>query len=545
MLMHATVCNLTREEYLERIAAFHNYAAPGLLVGGFMVDAARRELPEGTLFEALCETQACLPDAVQLFTPCTVGNGWLRIHDLGRYALTLYDKYTGQGFRTFLDPAKFGSYPEIEGWFLKRKAKKDQDTAILQEEIFTAGESILTTRPVQVSPAFLGKYSKGDIAVCPACGEAYPSKHGGVCRGCAGEDPVARAARKPRLCAVPVEEAVGRQALHDMTQVEPGKSKGAVFTRGQTFEAQDLCRLQRMGRMHVYVAGEGDSTDGFVHEDDAATALAEALCLSGGMVQAGAPREGKITLLAARDGLFAVNQDRLAALNALADVALSVRHDGTLVKKDQPVGGVRAIPLYLGKDTLETALRLVDAGAGVGPLLEVRPLRAVKAGALVTGTEVFTGLVEDKFAGVLSGKLEALGSRLSEVRFAPDNAADIAAGVRELLAAGCDLILTTAGMSVDPGDVTMQGLVDAGVTDVLFGMPVLPGNMTLVGRIGEVPVMGVPACALFHAVTSLDLLLPRVLAGQSVTRASLARMGHGGFCLNCARCAFPHCPFGK
>lgn len=545
MLMHATVCNLTREEYLERITEFHNYAAPGLLVGGFMVDAARRELPEGTLFEALCETQACLPDAIQLFTPCTVGNGWLRIHDLGRYALTLYDKYTGQGFRTFLDPSKFGPFPEIEGWFLKRKAKKDQDTAVLQEEIFSAGDSILTTRAVQVAPAFLGKYTKGDIAVCAVCGEAYPSKHGSVCLGCTGRDPVVRAAVRPCLRAVPVEEAVGRQALHDMTQVEPGKSKDAAFSRGQTFGTQDLCRLQRMGRMHVYVAGEDNAAEGFIHEDDAAKALAEALCLDGGMVQAGPPREGKITLLAARDGLFTVDRDRLAALNALADVALSVRHDGTLVKCGQPVGGVRAIPLFIGQDTLERALRLLDGGAGAGAVAEVRPLRAAKAGALITGTEVFTGLVEDKFADVLSAKLKALGSELAEVRFAPDNAAEIAAGVRELLDAGCDLVLTSAGMSVDPGDVTMQGLVDAGVTDVLFGMPVLPGNMTLLGRIGSVPVMGVPACALFHAVTSLDLLLPRVLAGQSITRAFLARLGHGGFCLNCARCTFPHCPFGK
>jgi formylmethanofuran dehydrogenase subunit E len=146
---------------------------------------------------------------------------------------------------------------------------------------------------------------------------------------------------------------------------------------------------------------------------------------------------------------------------------------------------------------------------------------------------------------VLAKKLASLGSELTEIRFAPDDAAAIAAGVLELADAGCGLILTTAGMSVDPGDVTMQGLLDAGLQDAIFGMPVLPGNMTLVGRIGTVPVMGVPACALFHEVTSLDLLLPRVLAGIPITRADLARMGHGGFCLNCARCTFPHCPFGK
>lgn len=542
MLMDKKVCGLTREEYIERITAFHNYPAPGLLVGGFMVDAARRGLSEDTLFEALCETQACLPDAVQLFTPCTVGNGWLRIKDIGRYALSLYDKYTGKGFRVVLDPAKFGPFPEIAGWFLKLTPKHEQDTNKLREEIFEAGDAILTVREVQLSPAWLGKRSKGGIAVCPVCGEAYPAKHGGVCLGCRGEELFVRRGDAPRLTAVPVQEALGRRALHDMTQVEPGRSKDAAFVRGQVFKTEDLCRLQRMGRMEVYVSeGETGPGGGFVHEDDAATALAKALCASGGLEPAGAPREGKITLLAARDGLLTVDVDRLAALNALTDVALSVRHHGSRVTAGEAVGGVRAIPLYLDRDVMDDALRL----ACEAPLVDVKPFRAARAGALITGTEVFTGLIEDKFAPVLAAKLEALGSGLAETRFAPDQAAEIAAGVRELLDAGCDLILTTAGMSVDPGDVTRQGLYDAGLTDALFGMPVLPGNMALLGRLGEVPVIGVPACALFHKITSLDLLLPRVLAGAPVTRADLARMGHGGFCMNCRRCTFPHCPFGK
>lgn len=541
MLMDKTYCGLTREEYLAHITAFHNYAAPGVIVGGMMVDAARRGLPEGTLFEALCETSACLPDAVQLFTPCTLGNGWLRVKDLGRYALTLYDKYTGKGFRAHLDPATFGDWPEVAGWFLKLKAKKDQDTDKLREELFEACESLLTVREAQVSADFLGKRPKGAIAVCPRCAEAYPAMHGPVCLGCAGQSPLARVKAVPRLKAVPAEQAVGRQVLHDMTLVEPGQSKGAAFTRGQTIDAGDLCRLQRMGRFHVYVQEESGQDARFVHEDDAARALAGAVCDGSGIEQAGAPREGKITLLAARDGLLHVDVDRLAALNSLADVALSLRHDASLVKAGQPVGGVRAIPLYIDREVLEDALGL----AAGEPLASVRPLRRVRAGALITGTEVFTGLIEDKFAPVLARKLEALGSRLAETRFAPDDAAAIAQGVRELLDAGCDFLFTTAGMSVDPGDVTRQGLLDAGLEDFLFGMPVLPGNMTLVGRVGEVPVMGVPACALFHKTTSLDLLLPRVLAGVPVTRTLLARMGHGGFCMDCKHCTFPHCPFGK
>jgi formylmethanofuran dehydrogenase subunit E len=60
------------------VKSFHGYVAPGVVLGGVMVDLARRQLPPEVLFDAVCETRHCLPDAVQLLTPCTLGNGWLK-----------------------------------------------------------------------------------------------------------------------------------------------------------------------------------------------------------------------------------------------------------------------------------------------------------------------------------------------------------------------------------------------------------------------------------------------------------------------------------
>ncbi|MEN6483482.1 MAG: trehalose-binding protein, partial [Syntrophobacteraceae bacterium] len=102
----------------------------------------------------------------------------------------------------------------------------------------------------------------------------------------------------------------------------------------------------------------------------------------------------------------------------------------------------------------------------------------------------------------------------------------------------------TAGLSVDPDDVTRQGLRDAGAEEMLYGAPVLPGAMILLARIGPVRVMGVPACALYFSTTSFDLLFPRVLAGVDITRRDLSKLGHGSFCLACKACTFPKCPFG-
>jgi formylmethanofuran dehydrogenase subunit E len=195
----------TIDDYMHLVKSFHGNLAPGLIIGGFMVDTAMKNLPEGILFDSLCETRTCLPDAVQLLTPCTIGNGWLRVLDFGRFALCLYDKYTGDGVRVFLDPKKLQDWPEINAWFFKLKAKKDQDAAALRDQIIEAGAEILTVERVQVDIPSLGKKGKGAIATCPSCGEAYPAKDGTTCLACQGNSPYRKDAQggRPDLKVVP------------------------------------------------------------------------------------------------------------------------------------------------------------------------------------------------------------------------------------------------------------------------------------------------------------------------------------------------------
>jgi formylmethanofuran dehydrogenase subunit E len=155
-----------------------------MIVGGFMVDLAKRYMPQGCLFDAVCETGHCLPDAIQLLTPCTIGNGWLRIVPCGRFALALFDKYEGHGRRVSLDHQAMQEYPGIREWFFKLAPKQEQDTNALLAEILEAGTMILCSHPVQIKADFLGKTSKGAIGICPGCNEAYPQKDGALCRAC-------------------------------------------------------------------------------------------------------------------------------------------------------------------------------------------------------------------------------------------------------------------------------------------------------------------------------------------------------------------------
>jgi formylmethanofuran dehydrogenase subunit E len=182
------ICSHTYEKYVEMVKEFHGYGAPGVIIGGFMVDLAYRSLSGEGLFDALCETSKCLPDAVQLLTPCTVGNGWLSIVNVGRFALTLYDKRTGDGVRVFVDTARLESWPEIKAWFLKLTPKKEQDEKRLLEEIRQAGDTIMSVRRVKVAKRLLEKAQRGGLAICPRCGEAYPAADGPVCLGCTDDD---------------------------------------------------------------------------------------------------------------------------------------------------------------------------------------------------------------------------------------------------------------------------------------------------------------------------------------------------------------------
>ena len=543
-----TICSHTYSEYLQLVRSFHGHLAPGMVLGGFMVDGAYKHLPEGEFFDALCETRACLPDAIQILTPCTVGNGWLRIIDIGRYALTLFEKYSGVGIRVFVDPPKLEPFPEIKNWFFKLKPKQEQDFDRLLDEIRAAGSTVCSFEEVGLDPDFIKPVRRKGFTICPSCHESYPSDRGPLCQGCQGQLPYlpgplagdGAVSKRPPLKSVPVEKAVGLHALHDMTQIIPGKEKGAAFKRNQTLAAGDICRLQKMGRQAVYVSEANAEDLEWIHEDEAAKALARAMA-GEGVTCSESPREGKIELLAAWDGLLLVDDKRMEAFNLLPDVKCASRHGFTVVSKGHKLAGTRAIPLYIQREAFNKAMALLSTG----PLFGVLTMRRATVGILVTGTEIFIGLVEDRFIPIIQEKVEAYGCRVVKAVIVGDDRKAICDSVKDLLACDVDLLVTTAGLSVDPDDVTRQGLLDAGAVDVRYGAPILPGNMTLLARIDQVQVVGVPACALYHKTTSFDLLLPRLLAGMKITSQDLAKMGHGSLCMECATCEFPRCPFGK
>lgn len=340
------------------------------------------------------------------------------------------------------------------------------------------------------------------------------------------------------LKTIKLEEAVGSKLAHDITEIRPGEFKGPAFRRGHTVCEADLCHLQRLGKNHLYVI---DLADDEIHENEAAVIMASALA-GDGVIWKDGPREGKINLLADRDGLLAVNTAALAAFNMVDEVMCATLHDHTLVKKGELVAATRAIPLVMKRALIERAAAIARQNRAV---VSVQPLRRAQVGLVITGNEVYHGLIEDRFAPILTEKVRALGSEIHGVEFAPDDTQAISEAIRSLLRRNCSLLLLSGGMSVDPDDVTRHAIRLAGATELHYGAATLPGAMFLVAYLGGMPLLGVPACGLYHGITVLDLVLPRILAGERIGKKELAFLGHGGLCIDCPECSYPHCPFGK
>ena len=315
------------------------------------------------------------------------------------------------------------------------------------------------------------------------------------------------------LKKIRLKEAIGTQLAHDITEIRPGEFKGPAFRKGHTVCDEDICHLQKLGKNHLYLM---DLADDEIHENQAASILAKALA-GEGIQWEDRPKEGKISLHAAIEGLL-------------------------VVKKGEQVAATRAIPLVMKRAPIERAAAIAGNDKGV---VSVLALKKAKVGLVVTGNEVYDGLIEDRFAPVLTRKITDLGSEVVSVTFAPDIVDSIKGAIQDQLSLGCNLILLSGGMSVDPDDVTRRGIRLAGATEMYYGASVLPGAMFLVAYMGETPLLGIPACGLHHRTTVLDLVLPRILAGERIEKKDLAFLGHGGLCRDCPECSYPHCPFGK
>ena len=171
------------QPYFDQGVEFHGYLSPGFVLGAIMVDLAKELLGPRNLIDAVVETEACLPDAIQLMTSCSYGNGWMRVKDWDKVALTLYDKHGLDGIRVYVNLEEIKKYPLIEQWLMRIG---DVDKKEVVKEVMMAGRDILSWQRVRVAP--YRKTKKAPLLVCRSCGETHPATNGDLCVRCSGKD---------------------------------------------------------------------------------------------------------------------------------------------------------------------------------------------------------------------------------------------------------------------------------------------------------------------------------------------------------------------
>ena len=335
---------------------------------------------------------------------------------------------------------------------------------------------------------------------------------------------------------IDTRDAVGHVLCHDITQIIKDVKKGPVFKKGHVVKEEDIPVLLSVGKEHLYVY---EKQAGMLHEDEAAAILYE-IC-AGENIRGTAVSEGKIEAIATCDGLLCVETEALCRLNSVGEMIIATRHGNTRVNKGDKLAGMRVIPLVIEQAKMD----LARAAAGKTPLLSVKPFVKRQYGIVTTGTEVYTGRIQDTFTPVVVNKLNEFGAVLKEHAVLGDDCAAITKAIEDMVQNGCELVLCTGGMSVDPDDRTPLAIKNTGADIISYGAPVLPGAMFLVSYLNGVPVLGLPGCVMYERRTIFDLMLPRVMADVRIEKQDLSSLGEGGLCLMCKECTYPNCGFGR
>lgn len=337
---------------------------------------------------------------------------------------------------------------------------------------------------------------------------------------------------------VNTENAVGMVLAHDITEIVPGEFKGVAFKKGHVIQESDVERLLRIGKEHIYIF---ELNENEIHEDDAALALGNLIC-GQGIHFTNPPHEGKINIEPDYTGLLKINREVLDDVNDLGDICIATIQGDRTIGKDELIGGCRVIPLKIEKSLINEVEKIINEK---GRIFEVKPFKPFKASIIVTGSEVAKGRIEDKFGPVVEKKLKKFGAEILQKIIVTDDLDTIKDTILKCKDDGSDIIVVTGGMSVDPDDKTPGAIKATGANIVSYGTPVLPGAMLLFAYLDGIPVFGLPGCVMFSATTAFDILLPRVMAGETIVRKDITRMGYGGQCLKCEVCTFPNCHFGK
>lgn len=326
-----------------------------------------------------------------------------------------------------------------------------------------------------------------------------------------------------RLETLPLDAAAGHILCHNLADAQGRKA----FPKGRLLRREDLPRLAELGLRGVRVAV---LEPGDVHEDEAARRLAAAVVGDG--VGATAPHAGRVNLRAERAGPLAVDEAALLAINELDGLTVATLPAHSLARPGRALATIKVIPFAIPEGAL---VRAEAAGRAAGGVLSVRQLRLRRIGVILVSSPAARVRVERGVFPAIESRVAELGGAVFTTRPVPPDEGAVAAAVAALASEGAELIIIAGETSVmDLDDVTPRGIRRAGGRIEHYGAPVEPGNLLLMAYLEPpasaeaLPILGAPGCVRSRDVNIVDLLLPRLMAGEQVRRRDIVALGHGG-----------------
>ena len=308
---------------------------------------------------------------------------------------------------------------------------------------------------------------------------------------------------------------------------------GKRWTKGRRLSAEDLLALAAAepGPPVTVLVASGNE----LHEDEAALRLAKAIAGPG--LDARGPNQSRLDLIASVDGVVHVRIVELERINRLDPLEVFTVFDGQVVEKGDLVASVKIAPHLVDAGVIDAGARI--AGFGSQPIVEIAPFSPRRVGVVVK--ESVRATAKERFEASVRAKIEGLGSEILDIVYVEDDADAVETAVGRFTrgAETADLILTAGSASTDPEDAFFVAIDALGGRVVRHGVPSHPGSMLWLARVGGTSILGLPTCGAYSKATAADLLLPRLLAGEPASEATVAKLGHGGILTRDQRFRFP------
>jgi len=316
---------------------------------------------------------------------------------------------------------------------------------------------------------------------------------------------------------LPVEQAVGHILLHNHL----GSDGRRILRKGHRLPDEALSALQAVGTTHVYTAIlEPDD----VAENEAAGRIGQLLTST--ELRASTASTGRVNLIANISGVLKINIDTLHAFNENFGITLAVVPNNTVVTPKTMVGTIKIIPYAVPQRQLQAVEQLIRTNSN---LIAINPFVMRRAVLIVTGSAAGQTKVRQSFTPALRERLTTYGVTITAGPSVPEDETSISRALQTVLDSGADMVLIAGETSItDVDDITPRAIRAVGGHLVHYGMPVEPGNLMLLARHGNIPIVGLPGCARSKKFNVVDMVLPRLAAGEQLTRRELVAMGHGG-----------------